>query len=61
MLLLPYQTRFSLASLPLVTLVLIALNVAVFFGLQRGDAAIYEAALLQYHRSVLPTIEGPRY
>jgi membrane associated rhomboid family serine protease len=61
MLLLPYQTRFSLASLPVVSLILIALNVTVFFGLQQGDEAIYRSALLEYHRSVLPTIEGPRY
>ncbi|MCS6945346.1 MAG: rhomboid family intramembrane serine protease [Sutterellaceae bacterium] len=61
MLVLPYQTRFAPGALPWLTLVLIALNIAVFFGLQRGDQAAYEQAFRQYLASDLPHIELPRY
>ncbi|MCS7101016.1 MAG: rhomboid family intramembrane serine protease [Burkholderiaceae bacterium] len=61
MLVLPYQTRFAPGALPWLTFVLIALNVAVFFGLQRGDEAVYEQAFRQYVTSELPRIELPRY
>lgn len=61
MLVLPYQTRFSAASLPVATLLLTALNVLVFFGLQRGDDAVYAQAYRWYAASDLPAIELPRY
>jgi membrane associated rhomboid family serine protease len=61
MLVLPYQTRFAADSLPAVTFVLILFNVLVFFGLQRGDDAIYEQAYRHYLASDLPKIELPRY
>ncbi|HOX89445.1 MAG TPA: rhomboid family intramembrane serine protease [Burkholderiaceae bacterium] len=61
MLVIPYQTRFTLGSLPLATLVLIVLNVFVFFGLQGRDGALLESARDQYFASELPRIELPRY
>ncbi len=61
MLFLPYQTQFSLAKLPAVTLALLGLCVLVFFGLQGRDDAIYQQALQTYTRSELPQIELPRY
>jgi membrane associated rhomboid family serine protease len=61
MLILPYQTRFSARSLPVVTLVLIALNVLVFTLLQSSDDSRYEAAAKAYNESALPKLEVPRY
>lgn len=61
MLVIPYQTRFTLKSLPLVTLALIVLNVLVFFGLQSRDEALLETAHDEYFASDLPRIELPRF
>jgi membrane associated rhomboid family serine protease len=61
MLILPYQTRFSARSLPIVTLVLIALNVLVYAVLQSSDESRYEAAVQAYNASGLAAIEVPRY
>ncbi|MCA3217536.1 MAG: rhomboid family intramembrane serine protease [Burkholderiales bacterium] len=61
MLILPYQTRYSARSLPIVTLVLIALNVLVYAVLQSRDDSRYEAALQAYNAIGLARIEVPRY
>ena len=61
MLVIPYQTRFTLRSLPLVTLALIVFNLFVYFGLQSRDVALLESARDQYFASELPRIELPRY
>jgi membrane associated rhomboid family serine protease len=61
MLILPYQTRFSARSLPVVTLLLIALNVLVFALLQSRDDSRYAAAAKAYNDSALVQIEVPRY
>lgn len=61
MLILPYQTRFSARSLPVVTLALILLSAIVFFGLQARDETRYEAAAAAYAAGPLPAIEVPRY
>ena len=61
MLVLPYQTQFSLARLPAVTLALIVACVLVFLGLQSGDDELYEQAARAYSESELPRIELPRY
>ncbi len=61
MLVLPYQTQFSLRNLPLVTLGLMLACAFVFLTLQRGDAARYEEAAQAYNASELPAIELPRY
>jgi membrane associated rhomboid family serine protease/cbb3-type cytochrome oxidase subunit 3 len=61
MLIIPYQTRFTARSLPLVTLVLIVVNAIVYFAFQAGDRKAYERAAEYYFSSDLPTIELPRY
>ena len=61
MLIIPYQTRFTAKSLPVVTLVLIALNALVYFVFQAGDRAAYQKAAEFYFSSQLPAIELSRY
>lgn len=61
MLILPYQTRFTARSLPIVTFFIALACVVVYFVLQNRDAAIYEQAAQQYLASDLPKIELPRY
>lgn len=61
MLIIPYQTRFSARSLPIVTLLLIAVNVFVYLVLQSGDNKGYQRATEYYYGSQLPQIELPRY
>ena len=61
MLVIPYQTRFSLRSAPFVTLALIALNVFVYFFVQAGDAAAMKAARDYYFQSGLARLELPKY
>ncbi|MEG1970881.1 MAG: rhomboid family intramembrane serine protease [Burkholderiaceae bacterium] len=61
MLVIPYQTRFSLATAPFVTLTLIALNVFAYFVVQAGDGAAMNAAREYYFSSELARLELPRY
>lgn len=61
MLVIPYQTRFTAKSLPLVTLALVAINVLVYLVLQAGDGKAYERAADYYFSSSLPQVEMPRY
>jgi len=61
MLILPYQTQFSFARLPLVTLALIAACAFVFLGLQSRDDEHYAQAVRTYHATGLAQIEVPRY
>jgi membrane associated rhomboid family serine protease len=61
MLLIPYQTRFTLKSLPLVTLALILVNAVVYFVFQSGDRQAYARAADYYFSSQLAQIELPRY
>ena len=61
MLVIPYQTRFAVRSLPLVTLVLVAVNLLVYLVFQTGDSAAYQRAADFYFGSSLPQIEMPRY
>jgi membrane associated rhomboid family serine protease len=61
MLLIPYQTRFTLKSLPLVTLALILVNAVVYFVFQSGDRQGYARAADYYFSSQLAQIELPRY
>lgn len=61
MLLIPYQTRFTAKSLPVVTLALIMVNALVYFFLQAGDRQAYQRAVSYYFSSQLPQIELPRY
>ena len=61
MLVIPYQTRFAVRSLPLVTLLLVAVNLLVCVVFQAGDSAAYRRAANFYFGSSLPQIEMPRY
>lgn len=61
MLVVPYQTRFTANSLPVVTLVLIALNALVYFAFQSDDRQATRRAAEYYFSSSLPAIELPRY
>lgn len=61
MLVIPYQSRFSIASAPFATLALIALNLFVFFFVQAGDPAALAAARDYYFKSGLARLELPRY
>lgn len=61
MLVIPYQTRFTARSLPVVTLALVLINLVVYLVFQAGDRAAYERAAEYYFGSSLPQIELPRY
>lgn len=61
MLIIPYQTRFTARSLPVVTLVLVALNLLVYMLFQSGDDKAYQRAADYYFGSALPQVEIPRY
>ena len=61
MLLIPYQTRFTPKSLPLVTLALILVNALVYFVFQSGDRQAYARAAEYYFSSQLAQIELPRF
>ncbi len=61
MLLIPYQTRFTAKSLPVVTLALILINALVYFVFQSGDRQAYARAAEYYFSSQLAQIELPRY
>lgn len=61
MLILPYQTRFTLRSAPLATLALILICTVVYFVAQARDERAYQRSLAYYEKSDLPRIELPRY
>lgn len=61
MLIIPYQTRFTAKSLPVVTLALIVINALVYFVFQAGDRMATQKAGEFYFSSPLPAIELPRY
>jgi membrane associated rhomboid family serine protease len=61
MFLIPFIKKPDWRRPPVVTLLLILINVAVFVGFQRGDTRHYEQALNYYFESELPRIELPRY
>ena len=61
MLIIPYQTRFTAKSLPLVTLALVAINLLVYIVLQAGDNKAYARAADYYFSVQLPQVELPRY
>jgi membrane associated rhomboid family serine protease len=61
MLVIPYQTRFTAKSLPVVTLALVVINLVVYLLFQSGDSAAYQRAAEYYFSSSLPQVELPRY
>jgi membrane associated rhomboid family serine protease len=60
-LIIPYQTRFTARSLPIVTLALIVINALLYFAFQAGDREATRKAAEYYFSSELPAIELPRY
>ncbi len=61
MLLLPLHRPLTRATFPVVTALLVLVNVLVFFGAQGGDQARVEQALAGYVPSRLAEIESPAY
>ena len=61
MLILPLARKPDWRRPPVITLLLVLANVAVFFGLQAGDDRQYRQAVTFYLESPLPEIEFPRY
>ncbi len=61
MLILPLHKPLNLATLPLVTLLLVVTNALVYFGWQRGDERRVEAAQAWYRQSGLGEYEVPAY
>lgn len=61
MLVIPIGNRVNWHRPPVITLLLIAINCAVFFFLQTDDEKADKAAAEYYLRSDLPQIEWPRY
>jgi membrane associated rhomboid family serine protease len=61
MLIIPLEGKISWRSPPAATLLLIAVNCIVFFGLQSGDGPRRRAAYEYYFKSGLAGIELPRY
>jgi len=60
-LIIPYQTRFTSGSLPVVTLALVLINALVYFVFQAGDRQATQNAAVYYFSSDLPAIELPLY
>lgn len=61
MLILPLHKPLNLATLPLVTMLLVVANTMVYFGWQLGDADRIEAAQAWYRQSGLGGYEVPAY
>lgn len=61
MLIIPVSRRPDWRNPPVVTLLLILLNVLVYFGLQSNDGKRSEQAYRYYVASTLPAVELPRY
>jgi len=61
MLILPLARKPDWRRPPVITLLLVLANVAVFFGLQQDDSRLYRQAAAFYMESALPDIEFPRY
>lgn len=61
MLLLPLHRPLTRATFPVVTALLVLINVLVFFGPQAGDQARVQEVLTAYVPSRLAEIETPAY
>lgn len=57
----PYLSRIIPPFLPVGVVLLVALNLLVFFGLQQGDEARFRRAVDYYSGSVLAEVEPERY
>lgn len=61
MLIVPAHKPLSWGNFPAVTLLLVLVNVVVYFGWQAGDHQVYRQAVQFYLDSDLPELEWPRY
>lgn len=61
MLILPLHKPLNLATLPLVTMLLVVANMLIYFGWQLGDEQRLEAAQAWYRQSGLGEYEAPAY
>ena len=61
MLIVPFSKKMVSEKLPIVTILLVAINVIVFSFWQVGDEKRYQVAIDQYLQSSLPNIEFPQY
>ena len=61
MIILPAEQKINWRRPPLATLVLIALNLFVFFQLQSQDGKLWEEAYIYYVEKGLPAFEAPEY
>lgn len=61
MFMMPWIARLTRSTLPLGVILLVLINVVVFFGLQARDEKRYELNADYYARSVLPALELPRF
>lgn len=61
MLLMPYLSRIMPSFLPVGVVLLVVINLFVFFGWQQGDDARYQRAVDYYVGSVLAEVEPPLY
>lgn len=61
MFMMPWIARLTRSSFPLGVILLVLINLFVFFGLQSRDEKRYELMLDYYAQSVLPALELPRF
>lgn len=61
MLIIPAERRLDWRRPPIVTLLLILINVAIFFGYQRQDGELWHQALDYYLQHELHQLEAPEY
>lgn len=61
MLIIPAERRLDWRRPPIVTLLLILINVAIFFGYQRQDGELWHQALDYYLQQELHLLEAPEY
>lgn len=61
MLIIPAERRLDWRRPPIVTLLLILVNVAIFFGYQRHDGELWRQALDYYLQQELHLLEAPEY
>jgi len=61
MFLMPYARNIARPHLPVGVILLVAINLFVFFGLQQRDEGRYRLAVDYYAKSILPRLELPAY
>ncbi|HEB60119.1 MAG TPA: rhomboid family intramembrane serine protease [Gammaproteobacteria bacterium] len=61
LIIIPFEKKPELRNPPFLTILLILINVIVYFGFQSGDDELYEQAFALYENEKLYDIELPRY